>query len=52
MKVWVESIFLGERWGISRRSRIVSFKGSEGSILDDGVGTEMNIGGRKLGESG
>jgi len=51
-KVWVESIFLGERWEMSRRSRIVSVNGSENFILDGEVGTEMNIGGRKLGESG
>ena len=52
VKVWVESIFLGERWEISRRSRIVSVNGSEDFVLDEEVGTEMSIGGRKLGESG
>ncbi len=52
VKVWVESIFLSERWEMSRRSRIVSVNGSEVFILDGGVGTEMSIGGRNLIESG
>ena len=52
VKVWVESIFSGERWEISRRSRIVSVKGSEDLVLDKELDIEMNIGGRKLGESG
>ena len=52
VKVWVKVLFFGARWEMSRRSRIVSVNGSENFILDGEVGTEMNIGGRKLGESG
>ena len=52
VKVWVESIFLDERWEMSRRSRIVSVNGSEDFVLDEELGVEINIGGQKLGESG
>lgn len=41
--VCVESIFSGEPWEISRRSRIVRVNGSEDFVLDEGVGIEMNI---------
>ena len=50
--VCVESIFSGETWEILRRSRIVRVNGSEDFVLDEGVGIEMNVGGRKSGASG
>lgn len=46
VKVWDVMTFWGERWARSRRSRIVSVRGSSFffSLLWDGI--EMNIGGR------
>lgn len=50
--MWFESRFWEEMVERSRRSRIASVKGSSVLFLVESVGIEMNIGGRKFGESG